>query len=254
VPGGDVQPPLPARLRASRDGALHLGRRVEDFAVHAHGVTVVTRTRSGQSDEHGMALIGADGLWSRVRSRVGDDAPAQFTGRTAWRALVPADLVPLPFREPITWLWLAPQAHLVHYPVRGGAAINIVVIVQDTWQSREWSEPGAPVDILKRFSRWAAEPRALIAIPDTWAKWALSDRRARRTWSAGRVPLLGDAAHPALPFLAQGAAMAIEDAAVLADCLASSPDQPAAAFGAYEGKRRPRTQRVTVESRFNGTV
>ena len=251
---GDLQTALLARLRASRDGALHLGRRVEDFAVHAHGVTVVTRTRSGQSDEHGMALIGADGLWSRVRSRVGNDAPAQFTGRTAWRALVPADLVPLPFREPITWLWLAPRAHLVHYPVRGGAAINIVAIVQDTWQSREWSEPGAPVDILKRFSHWAAEPRALIAIPDTWAKWALFERPALRTWSDGPVTLLGDAAHPALPFLAQGAAMAIEDAAVLADCLASSPDQPAAAFGAYEGKRRPRTQRVTVESRFNGTV
>src|SRR5262249_59130679 len=114
---GDLQSALLARLRASRDGALHLGRRVEDFAVHAHGVTVVTHTRAGQRDEHGMALIGADGLWSRVRSRVGDDAPAKFTGRTASRALVPADLVSLPFREPITWLWLAPPTPFVLSPL-----------------------------------------------------------------------------------------------------------------------------------------
>jgi 2-polyprenyl-6-methoxyphenol hydroxylase-like FAD-dependent oxidoreductase len=251
---GDLHTALLKRLQASHDGALHLGRRVEDFAVHAHGVTVVTRTSAGQRDEHSIALIGADGLWSRVRSRVGDDAPAQFAGRTAWRALVPADLVPLSFREPSVWLWLGPQAHLVHYPVRGGAAINIVAIVQDTWQSREWSEPGTPADILRRFSRWAAEPRALVGIPDAWAKWALFERPALCTWSAGPVTLLGDAAHPALPFLAQGAAMAIEDAAVLANCLARSPEQPAVAFETYEGLRRPRTQRVALESRFNGTV
>jgi salicylate hydroxylase len=251
---GDLQAALLERLRASRDGALHLGRRVEDFAVHAHGVTVQTWTPAGTRHEHGIALIGADGLWSQVRSRLGDDTPPRFCGRTAWRAMIPAGAVPAGFREPITWLWVGPDAHLVHYPVRAGEAVNIVAIIRDDWQSPGWSEPGGSADILARFSGWAAEPRALLATPDSWAKWALFERPALRTWSAGPVTLLGDAAHPILPFLAQGGAMAIEDAAVVADCLARWPDQPAPAFEAYEGLRRPRTQRVARESHFNGIV
>jgi len=251
---GDLQSALLERLQASRDGALHLGRRVEDFAVHAHGVTVVTRTPAGTRDEHGFALVGADGAWSRLRSRIGDDAPARFVGRAAWRALVPADRVAPAFREPIIWLWLGPQAHLVHYPVRAGAAINIVAVAPDDRQSPGWSEPGVAADVLARFSGWAAEPRALMAIPDSWAKWALFERPALRAWSAGPVTLLGDAAHPMLPFAAQGGAMAIEDAAVLADCLAHWPDRPALAFETYEGLRRSRTQRVAQESHFNGII
>ncbi len=251
---GDLQAALLERLQASADGALHLGRRVEDFAVHAHGVTVETRTPAGTRDEHGMALIGADGLWSRIRGRIENDAPPQFCGRTAWRATVSADLVPLEFREPITWLWLGSEAHLVHYPVRAGAAVNIVAIVRDDWQSPGWSEPGGSADLLARFSGWAAEPRALMAIPDSWAKWALFERPALRAWTAGPVTLLGDAAHPILPFLAQGGAMAIEDAAVLADCLAHWPDRPALAFDRYQGLRRSRTQRVAQESHFNGVI
>ena len=251
---GDLQAALLERLQASPDGALHLGRRVEDFAVHAHGVTVETRTPAGTRDEHGIALIGADGLWSRIRGRLGDDTPAKFCGRTAWRATVSADLVPLEFREPITWLWLGAEAHLVHYPVRAGAAVNIVAIIRDDWQSPGWSEPGARADVLARFSGWAAEPRALMAIPDSWSKWALFERPALRAWTAGPVTVLGDAAHPILPFLAQGGAMAIEDAAVLADCLARWPDRPALAFETYEGLRRSRTQRVAQESHFNGII
>jgi salicylate hydroxylase len=251
---GDLQAVLLERLQASPDGAVHLGRRVEDFAVHAHGVTVETRTPAGTRDEHGIALIGADGLWSRIRGRLGDDTPAKFCGRTAWRAIVSADLVPLKFREPITWLWLGAEAHLVHYPVRAGAAVNIVAIIRDDWQSPGWSEPGDRADVLARFSGWAAEPRALMAIPDSWSKWALFERPALRAWTAGPVTVLGDAAHPILPFLAQGGAMAIEDAAVLADCLARWPDRPALAFETYEGLRRSRAQRVARESHFNGII
>jgi salicylate hydroxylase len=251
---GDLQAALLERLRASADGALHLGRRVEDFAVHAHGVTVETRTRGGTRDEHGIALVAADGLWSRIRGRIDNDGPPQFCGRTAWRATVSADLVPTEFREPITWLWLGTEAHLVHYPVRAGAAVNIVAVVRDDWQNPGWSAPGARADVLARFSGWAAEPRALMAIPDSWTKWALFERPALRAWTAGPVTLLGDAAHPILPFLAQGGAMAIEDAAVLADCLARWPDRPALAFETYEGLRRSRTQRVAQESHFNGII
>ncbi len=249
---GDLQATLLDALHASREGALQLGRTVEDFAVHAHGITVQARTAGGLCHEQGMALIGADGLWSQLRSRLGDDSPARFCGRTAWRATVAADLVPAEFREPITWLWLGPEAHLVHYPVRGGAAVNIVAIIEDAWQGPDWSAPGASADILARFSGWAAEPRALLKLPDSWSKWALFERAQARTWSAGPVAILGDAAHPMLPYLAQGGAMAIEDAAVLADFLARWPEQPARAFEAYAGRRQARTLRVARESRRNG--
>ena len=251
---GDLQAALVERLQASADGALHLGRSVEDFAVHAHGVTVETRTSAGPRSEHGIALVGADGLWSQMRGRVGNETPAHFCGRTAWRATVAADLVPQEFREPITWLWLGPKAHLVHYSVRAGAAVNIVAIIEDDWQNPGWSEPGVRADILARFSAWAAEPRALLATPDSWSKWALFERTPLRTWTAGPVTLLGDAAHPILPFLAQGGAMAIEDGAVLADCLARRADRPASAFETYEGLRRPRTVRVARASRNNGWI
>src|SRR5260370_1085853 len=117
-----------------------------------------------------------------------------------------------------------------------------------------WSEPGGSADLLARFSGGAAEPRALMAIPDSWAKWALFERPALRAWTAGPVTLLGDAAHPILPFLAQGGAMAIEDAAVLADCLAHSPHPPALPFASFPRPPRSRTLRVARESRNNGWV
>jgi len=249
---GDLQAALLERLRGSADGALHLGRRVEDFAVHAHGITVQTRAPAGLRQEHGIALIGADGLWSQVRSRLLGETPPQFCGRTAWRATVPAELVPAEFRAPAIWLWLGPKAHLVHYPVRACGLVNIVAIIEDAWRSPGWGEPAASAELLDRFSGWAAEPRALVAIADAWSKWAVFERPALHTWSTGPVTLSGDAAHPILPFLAQGGAMAIEDAAVVADCLARCPDQPALAFETYEGLRRPRTQRVARESHFNG--
>jgi salicylate hydroxylase len=251
---GDLQAVLVDRLLASRDGALYLGHKVEDFAIHANGITVQSRTKEGLRQEPGIALVGADGLWSQVRSRIAHDAPPQFCGRSAWRATVPAETVAPEFRDPITWLWLGAHAHLVHYPVKGGTAINIVAITRDQWQSSGWNEPASRADIEARFSDWAAEPRALLSTPSSWSKWALFDRPALRHWTSGVVTLLGDAAHPMLPFLAQGGAMAIEDAAVLANALCRSPEAPATAFQVYEGLRRPRRLRVARESRRNGLL
>ena len=134
------------------------------------------------------------------------------------------------------------------------AVFDDVAIVQDEWQAPGWSAPGESADILARFSGWAAAPRALLEIPDSWSKWALFERPQARTWSAGPVAILGDAAHPMLPFLAQGGAMAIEDAAVAADCLARWPEEPARALEAYAGRRRARTLRVARESRNNGHI
>src|SRR5262249_21918774 len=152
---------------------------------------------------------------ARPRSR--PRPPAPFPRRTAWRALARADALMPELRAPAVNLWFGTRAHLVHYPVRGGSLINVVAIVRDDWREPGWSAPGERAEILARYHApmWSAVPRALLAAPEHWQKWALYDRPPLARWGKGAVTLLGDAAHPMLPYLAQGAAMAIEDAAVL---------------------------------------
>jgi salicylate hydroxylase len=246
----DLQAVLAAAIEENSDITLRLGARVEDFALHQHGVTVQLRTGHGLGDEQGIALIGADGLWSTLRQRLGDRAEPRFAQRTAWRAVVPAERVTPEFRAPLTGLWLGRDAHLVHYPVKAGRDVNIVAIVRDEWHEPGWTAPGKPADIKARFEGFAPAARALIALPDTWQKWALFDRPPQRFRAEGPVTLIGDAAHPMLPFLAQGGAMAIEDAAVVAQCLAREQD-PVAAFRAYEQARHARVARVQREARHN---
>jgi salicylate hydroxylase len=201
----------------------------------------------------------ADGLWSQAPAQLGFKAPPRFAGRTAWRALLPATAVAAEYREPLVALWLGPDAHLVHYPVKDGQLINIVVITTDRGHtqssgSRGWSEPGSRTDLLALLpaSHWAPQARALVGLPEAWLKWPLYDRRPLPQWSRGAAVMLGDAAHPMLPFLAQGAAMAIEDAAVLAQCLARQPDDPAAAVQSYVGLRRARVWKVQRLAARNG--
>jgi salicylate hydroxylase len=252
----DLQAALVAAAQASMDITLKLGTRVEEFAAHAKGVSVLGRQDKQVFDERGMVLIGADGIWSNVAARLKRQRPAQFAHRTAWRALVPADSVPAEFRAPFVHLWLGLDAHLVHYPVKGGSLINIVGIVHDEWNETGWSAPGEPKEILRHFARWTWHDRArdLIATPQRWLKWALYERKAAFRGGEGPVTLIGDAAHPMLPFLAQGAGMAIEDAAVLAWCLKEYRDDPADALRAYEGARRLRTARAQQVSHKQGGI
>jgi salicylate hydroxylase len=247
----DLQAVLVTALQQSLDVTLRLGTRVEDFAIHQHGVTVQARTERGAHDEKGIALIGADGLWSTLRERCGDRKQPAFAHRTAWRATIPAERATSEFRVPLTSLWLGRDAHLVHYPVKAGAEINIVAIVRDAWQEPGWSAPGKTSDLAARFASFAPPARALIAIPEHWQKWALFDRPAGRPRQNGPVTLIGDAAHPMLPFLAQGGAMAIEDAAVLAHCLAHETGEVEHALRAYESLRRARVARAQREARRN---
>jgi salicylate hydroxylase len=247
----DLQAVLATALQRSHDVTLRLGTRVEDFAIHQHGVTVQARTGSGAHDEQGIALIGADGLWSVLRERCGDRRQPAFARRTAWRAVVPAERLTEEFRAPLTSLWLGRDAHLVHYPVKGGTQVNIVAIVRDDWHEPGWSAPGKPAELAPRFAAFAPGARALIAIPERWQKWALFDRPPGRPRQKGPVTLIGDAAHPMLPFLAQGGAMAIEDAAVLAHCLARETREPGHALRAYESLRRARVARAQREARRN---
>jgi 2-polyprenyl-6-methoxyphenol hydroxylase-like FAD-dependent oxidoreductase len=251
---GDLQAALNAAVTPNIDISLKLGMRVEDFAMHPHGVTISLRGTSGAWNEQGDALIAADGLWSVARARLGFGEAPRFSGRVAWRALVSASDVPAEFRAPLIHLWLGADAHLVHYPVKGGKVINIVVITADDWNGEGWSEPASRIDLLPRLAaaRWAPQARALIRLPDAWLKWALFERRPLSNFAQDTAALLGDAAHPMLPFLAQGGAMAIEDAVVAAQCLARQPDDAAAALQTYSAIRRGRTRRVQRQAARNG--
>jgi salicylate hydroxylase len=253
---GDLQSALAAAAQTTIDIEIRLGTRVEDFATHVNGITVQGRSGKTLVDELGLALIGADGVWSTIATQIQGRGPPRFRHRTAWRTLVPASAVPEEFREPLVHLWLGPDAHLVHYPVKGGRLINIVGIVHDEWKEIGWSAAGNRAEILRHFARWAwaDTARALIAIPDQWLKWALYDRPAPFRGGVGPVTLIGDAAHPMLPFLAQGAGMAIEDAAVLADMLGKHLDDPSDALRAYEGARHHRTARAQQASRRQGRI
>jgi salicylate hydroxylase len=253
---GDLQAVLIEAVRANPDIALHLGMRVEDFAVHRNGVTISALSSHHPVEERGVALVGADGLWSSLRRRLGHREEPRFARHTAWRALAPADAVVSDLRAPVVNLWFGRNAHLVYYPVRGGSLINIVAIIRDDWREPGWSAPGERTEILARFpaGMWPAAVRTILAAPQHWHKWALYDRAPLAHWGKGPVTLLGDAAHPMLPYLAQGAAMAIEDAAVLAQRLASTPEYPDRAMRLYERQRRSRTARAQRAARRNGTV
>jgi salicylate hydroxylase len=281
---GDLQAALLGAALAHPGITLTLGAAVDDCAASPDGVTVQVLRGDTLEESTAAALIGADGLWSRVRAlahvpakagpgldpgwtpvRRQEHAPmresgeadaARFARRTAWRALVLADAVAPPFRAPAIHLWLGHGSHLVHYPVKAGAMINIVAIAADAQPSHGWSTVAAPDEVLTRFpaDSWARPARDLLALPERWLKWPLYDRPPRPHHGRGAVTLMGDAAHPMLPFLAQGAAMAIEDAAVLAGCLAATPDDAPAALRRYEQARGPRTARVQRAARRNDMV
>jgi salicylate hydroxylase len=251
----DLQAALAAAAAAEQDVILKLGMRVEDFVVHANGVTVLSHGRAQVGEERGIALIGADGIWSSVAPRLAGYRPPSFAHRTAWRALLSADSLGEEYRAPFVHLWLGVDAHLVHYPVKGGRLVNIVAIVHDEWNQQGWSAASNRDEIMRHFARWswAEKARALVARPEAWLKWALFEGRASAN-GEGPVTLIGDAAHPMLPFLAQGAGMAIEDAAVLAAMLGRRRDDPAAALRRYESARVARIRRVQRTSRKQGRI
>ena len=252
----DLHAALVKAARANPDIEIALRTKVEDFAAHSYGLTILARRGADIIEEYAIALIGADGLWSTLRGRLDDREQPVFRKRTAWRALVPAGNVPHGLREPVVQLWLGRNTHLVHYPVSGGAAINLVAIARNFHEQGGWSGAGSRRDLLARFPpwTWSRRARAILKLPDQWQTWSLYDMPPLRRWGEGPMTLVGDAAHPMLPFLAQGAAMAIEDAAVLADCLARSPGDAPLALRAYEQARRSRTAAVQRAARHNGSI
>ncbi|MEZ5773852.1 MAG: FAD-dependent monooxygenase [Hyphomicrobiaceae bacterium] len=206
----------------------------------------------------GVAAIGADGLWSRCRAFVpaaGDTRPRPgpaFSGHTAWRAMIPMEDAPAAFTEPDVSLFLGPDTHLVAYPVARGRLLNIVAVVEDPWQGEGYDHNADPAPLLVAFARAAPAIRDLLGAVALWRRWALYGVPADRPWTRGPVTLVGDAAHPVLPFLAQGAALALEDAVALGCALQGAPDDIAGAFRRYEAARRPRAARVQAASQSNG--
>jgi len=245
---------LHAGLRAVAESlsAITLCLGFDIVAVGALGGETVLRSIDG-GEAKGDALIGADGLWSTIRSLVAPEAGLRFTGHTAWRTLLPRQNLPPPFAAPAVGLWLGPRSHLVHYPVRGGEALNIVAVTEGGDASQGWNHPGSPSALLPHFVRWTKECRSLLEGATNWRSWSLFRLASLHQWSAGRLVLLGDAAHPVLPYLAQGAALAIEDAAALASCLAGAESLPAA-YRRYETSRRRRAAHVERLSRLLGQV
>jgi salicylate hydroxylase len=188
------------------------------------------------------ALIAADGAGSLVRALMPDGAPRRPMGRTAWRAVISAETAPDTMPGDRVGLWLGAGGHVVHYPVRGGREFNIVAVTPD--DSVAGPDPTGFGDLMKRFRRWNRSVLAILTAPVQWRRWPITTIDPTGPWTRGPVALLGDAAHAMAPFLAQGGAMAIEDAYVLAQTVALRPDEPAAAFAAFERERKPRVARV----------
>ncbi|MBB2200987.1 FAD-dependent monooxygenase [Gluconacetobacter tumulisoli] len=197
-------------------------------------------------------IVGADGIQSAVRASLFGTAQARFTGNMCYRAVVPFDTQPLDYVSPDSSFWLGPHAHVVTYYVCGGRAVNIVAVTETaSWIEESWNVPSSRDELLAAFAGWHPNLLRLFGQADSVFKWGLFDRDPMPHWSDGAITLLGDAAHPMLPFLSQGAGMAIEDAFVLASCLAAGATV-ADALSAYEAQRLPRTRRVQLESRERG--
>ena len=241
---------------AHEDGIrLQAGAAVAGFASGKDGVAVAIAHGAVRLKEAGDCLIGADGLRSFVRQRFCEDH-LRFSGRTAWRTTIEADRVPAAMRRQETNLWLGRKAHLVHYPLRGGTLVNVVAIVDEDFRPDDdefWSSPGEAKFLEARFARWDKTARDLLRAAAEWRKWPLADRDPIARFVSGRVALIGDAAHPMLPFLAQGAAQAIEDASVLGEVLAHGENIEASLLG-YQEARLARAARVQKESRRQAAI
>jgi salicylate hydroxylase len=233
---------LEAVKSAVPDDAIRLAKRCTDVVARQNGAEL---TFADGTHEFADVVIGADGVHSVVRHILGEHSEARPSGLCAFRGLVPAEQAPEFARRRAQTLWIGPGHHLVHYPVCAGKFVNLVAFAPAGANSIEsWSATASVAEFLAEFAGWDGRLEGLIRASGTPGRWALLDRAPLPRWSQGVVTLLGDAAHPMFPFFAQGAAQAIEDAAVLARCLAAHLDDPAAGLRRYEELRIPRATRL----------
>ncbi|QBR04107.1 FAD-dependent monooxygenase [Paraburkholderia pallida] len=236
------------------DTDLRLGLRVAGIEQDRHAASL--KLESGETIEADV-IIGADGIHSAIRRSILGDEKPRFTGNICWRGMVPVDALPKGHVELASSNWLGPKGHVVHYYVKGGAMVNFVAVYEtDEWTQESWSTPSSVDEILKTYAGWNQELLTTFSKAERCFKWALYDRDPLARWSQGRVTLLGDAAHPMLPFLAQGAAMAIEDGYELASKISDVQSLAGIeeALAEYERQRIPRTSRVQLGARARGAT
>jgi salicylate hydroxylase len=244
----DLLSVLADAVRREKPDAIHLGAKCVGFEQDETSVTL--RLESGTAK--GAALIGADGVHSRIRQGLfGPDQP-QFTGIIAWRGVVPMENLPRHMARSVGTNWVGPGGHVVHYPLRAGTLMNFVgALERDDWQVESWSARGTNEELSADFKGWQEDVHALIRNIPVPYKWALMVRAPMERWTVGRVTLLGDACHSMVPFLAQGAVMAIEDGYILARCLKEHGSEVNVALTRYEAARRERTRRAVEGSASN---
>lgn len=253
----DLLQALLAECDRGSDIQIRTDMQVQDCAQHANGITVLAQTKGRMEEIPAAALIGADGARSATRKTMRRFSSPDPTDYVAWRALLPLERVNPEIDCRNTGLWLAPNAHLVHYPLRHNRYMNIVCILKQKkngplkhgWMMRETNQP--PLDIP---DNWAAPLRDLLNNSMNWGGWPLYATQKVRHVHDGKVALVGDAAHAMLPFAAQGGASAIEDAAVLAHCCALHPDSFETAFEAYSAARLARMNKICSLARSNGSI
>ncbi len=246
--------------------SIHLGRTIHNYqhtpqnlASHSLASNKLTPHKLAIQFENSESLeadvlIGADGIKSKVQSCMLGQTPAKFTGQVAWRGVVEANKLPKGLIKHNANLWVGPGKHFVSYYLRGGNLVNFVAIQERTdWQQESWNEPGDISELRDTFAGWHPEVTELLTATESCFLWALFDRQPLQQWTDRNVALLGDACHPMLPFLAQGAAMAIEDSYALAHCLANENDTQIA-LKAYQAIRLTRTRNIQLGARKNASL
>jgi len=228
--------------------ALETSRQVKGFEDDGSKVSVVTV--DGKRYQ-GPALIGADGLWSTIRAQLLGDGPPRVAGHITYRAVLPTSEVPEHLRHWDMVLWAGPKCHMVYYRLRGGELFNLVAVFHSNRYEEGWNSYGDPQELHERFEGTCADVKRMLKKIAEWRMWVLCDREPIQEWSKGRVTLLGDAAHPMLQYLAQGAGMSLEDSLCLARCLEEA-ESVEEAFLAYPQARYLRTGRVQLSARLYG--
>lgn len=236
---------------------VHLSSRVDSISSTADRVRIQIPDLPGPQQYFSSdLLIGADGIHSIVREYLHGREKPRFTGNIAWRMLVPSELINPGLIRPKATAWWGPGAHFVHYYVRSGTLLNCVCVVEKpNWEVESWTEPGDPAELKASFANWHPDIQTLVdlARPETLFKWGLFDRAPLPSWGTANITLLGDACHPTLPFMAQGAAMAIEDAAVLAMVLDQDKGLPKKLEDYYR-LRKTRTRSIQQGSQANARL
>jgi 2-polyprenyl-6-methoxyphenol hydroxylase-like FAD-dependent oxidoreductase len=244
----DLLSVLAGALPAER---IHLAHRLTDLVDRGDGVEAHFATGARATFD---LVVGADGIHSATRRMLFGAQHPRFTGCVAYRGLVPAERLGDLGLEVTSQVWMGPGAHFVHYFVSGGRLVNFVAVIErDSWTRESWTDHGEVADALAAFAGWHKQVQAILGAVEETFIWALFDRSPLERWSAGRVTLLGDACHAMLPFMAQGAAQAVEDGATLATCLAGANGGVGEALRRYERLRIPRASRIQALSTTNKT-